>query len=70
MTKRIKSKVEIEPVEKKIKNNNGINNKNCCFADANTIENCKFVKSCINNTLKDVDKKALKKVENLNFKGD
>ena len=69
MPKRTKSKVEVEAVEEKLKNNNINNNENSCMATNHKIVDCEFVRSCISNTLKDDDKKALEKVKNFNFKG-
>ena len=69
MAKRSKSKVEVKPVVKKTKNNNGNNITNSCFANSHKIEDSEFVKSCKSNTLKDDDKKALIKVKNFNSKG-
>ena len=69
MPKRTKSKLEVKPVEKKTKNNIVNNNENSCFATSHKIVDCEFVRSCISNTLKDDDKKALEKVKNFNFKG-
>ena len=69
MAERSKSKVEVKPVVKKTKNNNGINNKKSGFATNHKTEDSEFVKSCKSNTLKDDDKKALEKVKNFNFKG-
>ena len=70
MTKRTKSKLEVEPVEKKTKNNNVNNNINSCFAIAQRIEDCDFVTSYISKSLKDDDKNALKNGKKLNSKGD
>ena len=70
MTKRTKSKLEAEPVEKKTKNNNVNNNINSCFAIAHRIEDFHFVTSCISKSLKDDDKNALKKGRKLKSKGD
>ena len=70
MMKRTKSKVEVKPVVKKTKNNNGKNITNSCFANAHKIEDSEFAKSCKSNTIKDDDKKALKKQKNFNLKGE
>ena len=70
MTKRTKPKVEVEPVGKKVKNNNVNKNKNHCFAVPHKIDDFEFVTSCISNTLKDDDKKGMKKIKSLNCKGD
>ena len=68
MPKRTKSKVEVEAVEEKLKNNNINNNENSCMATNHKIVDCEFVRSCISNTLKDDDKKAFEKDKN--FTGD
>ena len=70
MPKKTKSKVEVEPAEKKTKNNNVNNNISSCFVLPYKIEDCEFIKSCISNALKDDDIKALEKVKNINFKGE
>ena len=66
MTKRTKSKVEVEPVGKKVKNNNV----NGCSTIPPKIDDFKFVTTCISNTLKDDDEKEMKKRKSLNCKGD
>ena len=70
MPKNSKSEFELEPVEKKTKNNDFNNNISTGFALPHEIEHNEFIKSCISNTLKDDDKTALEKVTNFTFKGD
>ena len=70
MPKRTKSEFEVEPVEKNSKNNIVNTNKSTGFALPHEIEHNEFIKSCISNTLKGVDKNALEKVKNSTFKGD
>ena len=69
MMKKTKSKVEVKPVVKKTKNNNGNNIKKSGFTTSHKTEDCEFVKSCKSNTKKDDDEKALKKVKDFNLKG-
>ena len=69
MTKRTKSELEDKPVGKKTKNNNVNNNIQSCFCFAYINEDNEFVSSCKSNTLKDDDKRALKKVKNINLRG-
>ena len=70
MTKGTKSKVKVEPVEKKTKRHNVNNNINSYLATPHKIDGLEFVTSCISKTLEDNEKIALKKEKNFNSKGD